>query len=96
MLAKTKCRFNVLQQACKYSYKFITIEMTKNQITNISDLVAILELTAHKTGIKTISEMARSENKSPNGINQSKKYRKLNIGGQKMCVKGLNDLNLPF
>jgi len=67
-----------------------------NQTKDLETLVAILELTAHETGIKTISEMARSENKSPNGINQSKKYRKLNIGGQKMCIKGLNDLNLPF
>jgi len=67
-----------------------------NKTKDLKTLVAILELSAQKTGVKTISEMARSENKSPNGINQSKKYRKLNIGGQKMCIKGLNDLNLPF
>ena len=67
-----------------------------NEIKDLETLVAILELTAHKTGVKTISEMARYENKSPNGINQSKKYRKLNIGGQKMCIKGLDDTNLPF
>ena len=67
-----------------------------NEIKDLETLVAILELTTYKTGVKTISEMARHENKSPNGINQSKKYRKLNIGGQKMCIKGLNDINLPF
>jgi len=65
-------------------------------IKDVELLVAVLELSAHKSGVLTISEMARQENKSPNGINQSKKYRKLFIGTQKMCVKGLDDTNLPF
>ena len=68
----------------------------ENDNHSLSDLVAILELTAHKTGINTISEMARIEGKSPNGINQSKNYRKVFIGTQKMCVKGLKDTNMPF
>jgi len=66
------------------------------QETDLNKLVAILELSADKLGIKTISEMARIEGKSPNGINQSKRYRKLIIGTQKMCIKGLTDTNLPF
>ena len=65
------------------------------QETDLNKLVAILELSADKLGIKTISEMARIEGKSPNGINQSKRYRKLIIGTQKMCIKGLTDTNLP-
>jgi len=59
-----------------------------DKITDLNKLVAIFELTAYKIDIKTISEMARSENKSPNGINNSKKYRKLFVGCQKMCIKG--------
>jgi len=66
------------------------------QETDLNKLVAILELSADKLGIKTISEMARIEGKSPNGINQSKRYRKLIIGTQKMCIKGLTNTNLPF
>ena len=79
------------------------MEITENQILkkindseNITFLVSILELSAHKSGVLTISEMARKEGKSPNGIRESKKYRKLIIGGQKMCIKGLDDTNLPF
>ena len=79
------------------------MEITRNQVLNyinksedLEELVAILELTAHKTGVNTISEMARLENKSPNGINQSNQYRKIDLGIQKMCVKGLTDTTLPF
>jgi len=66
------------------------------QETDLNKLVAILELSADKLGIKTISEMARIEGKSPNGITQSKRYKKLIIGTQKMCIKGLTNTNLPF
>ena len=79
------------------------MEINKNQVLNyienskdINELVQFLEISAHKSGALTISEMARQENKSPNGINQSKKYRKLFIGTQKMCVKGLDDTNTHF
>jgi len=79
------------------------MEIIKNQVLNyindcsdLVELVAILELSANKSGVLTISEMARKEGKSPNGINQSKKYRKLVLGSQKMCIKGLDDNNLPF
>jgi hypothetical protein len=63
---------------------------------DLNQLVTILELAAHNSGIKTVSEMARSENKSPNGIRSSKAYRKIEIGGQLMCIKGLRDTDLPF
>jgi len=66
------------------------------QETDLNKLLAILELTAHKLKINTISEMARLEGKSPNGIRESKRYRKVHIGVQVMCVKGLTDTNLPF
>lgn len=64
--------------------------------TDLNKLVSILEVTANKLGINTISEMARLEEKSPNGVRESKKYRKVRIGVQLMCIKGLDDINLPF
>jgi len=60
------------------------------------ELVAILELTASKLDILTISKMARKEGKSPNGIKASNCYYKTELGGQLMTVKGLRDSNLPF
>ena len=59
-------------------------------------LVTILELIENKLDIDTISEMARKEGKSPNGIRQSNCYRKLKIGKQTMAVKGIRDNKLPF
>ena len=52
-----------------------------NEIEDLKSLVAILELTTNKLCIFTISEMARHENKSPNGIRKSNAYLKINIGG---------------
>jgi len=66
------------------------------KITNLDHLVMILELSAHKSGVKTVSQMSRLEAKSPNGIRSSKAYRKIEIGGQLMCIKGLRDVSLPF
>ena len=66
------------------------------KIEDLNLLVAILELAAHKTGINTISEMARIEGKSPNGLRQSKLYKKVNIGIQVMAIRGLRDSDLPF
>ncbi|MCK5642070.1 hypothetical protein DRO61_04100 [Candidatus Bathyarchaeota archaeon] len=73
-----------------------TILAIENEDLNIGQLVTILELTAEKLDILTISRMARKEGKSPNGIRKSNCYRKINIGGQKMAIKGLRDNNLPF
>lgn len=77
------------------THKEITLSLI-NQDFDIGQLVTILELTADKLDILTISRMARKEGKSPNGINVSSCYRKINIGGQKMAIKGLRDNNLPF
>jgi hypothetical protein len=46
--------------------------------------------------ILPVSEMARAENKSRNGILISNNYRKVEIGKSKLAVKGVKDLNLPF
>ena len=67
-----------------------------NEIEDVKSLVAILELTTNKLCIFTISEMARHENKSPNGIRKSNQYLKINIGGQLMAIKGIRHNNLPF
>ena len=67
-----------------------------NHIADVNKLVAILELTASKIEIDTISEMARKEGKSPNGIRNSKRYRKIKIGKQTFAIKGIEDTNLPF
>ena len=68
-----------------------------NEIEDLKTLVAILELTTDKLCIFTVSEMARHENKSPNGIRKSNAYLKINIGGQLMAIKGIRDNNmLPF
>ena len=79
------------------------MERSKNQILKEIDhivdaniLVSILELATHKLEINTISEMARLEGKSPNGIRQSKNYRKINVGKQVMAIKGLRDVDMPF
>ena len=68
----------------------------ENNSFNLIELVTILELTKDKLNINTISEMARQENKSPNGIRVSNKYRKIKIGKQIMVVKGVDNTNLPF
>jgi len=62
-----------------------------------NELVTILELLVSELDIDTISEMARKENKSPNGINISKRYKKIKIGKQKLAIKGIRDSSgLPF
>ena len=79
------------------------MEDFKNQIVNIDrgkyskeQLVSILVLVADKLEINTISEVARLEGKTPRGIKESKKYRKINIGIQLFAIKGLDENNLPF
>ena len=68
-----------------------------NQVDDHNKLVAILELVTHKLCIFTISEMARRERKSPNGIRKSKAYLKLEVGGQLMAIKGMRERDrLPF
>ena len=80
--------------------KFSTMINTNSQILNAVDgikddvwLVSILELIVSKIDIDTISGMARSEGKTPRGVNVSGKYRKVNIGSAKLAVKGVKDLN---
>jgi hypothetical protein len=91
------------QQPNKEHYKFITMEITRNQILNYinncenkHELLTYLELSADKLEINTISEMARLENKSPNGIRESNNYYKVRLGKQLMCFKGLKDNDMEW
>jgi hypothetical protein len=59
-------------------------------------LVTLVELSAKLSGVDTISEIARRNKISPNGVKASKCYRKIKIGKQMMAVKGIRDLGLPF
>ena len=63
---------------------------------DIENRVTILEVLLNRLDIDTVSGMSRKENKSPNGIRESNRYRKVMIGCQKMVVKGVNDSKLPF
>lgn len=79
----------------------MTIEQTRaiklvSESTDLGFLVAILELSAQKTGVNTVSESARINGISPNGVISSKRYRKIKIGKQTMVIKGLKELDLPF
>tara|TARA_R110000796_G_scaffold124109_1_gene238524 strand:+ start:335 stop:574 length:240 start_codon:yes stop_codon:yes gene_type:complete len=68
----------------------------ENEEFTYSELVSILVLIDSKINIDTISEMSRTENKTPRGIRISNQYMKVKIGSQLMAVKGLRENNLPF
>ena len=63
---------------------------------DLNFLVSILELTADKSGVNTISETARLNGITPPGVRKSKRYRKVRIGKQLMAISGLNETGLPF
>jgi len=66
--------------------KDIYLSVINNELNRV-ELVTILQLIANKLEINTISEMARLENKSPQGIRTSNKYEKIKIGKQIMVIK---------
>jgi DNA-binding CsgD family transcriptional regulator len=74
------------------------IELIKkiSESESVEFLVTVLELSAELSGVDTISEIARRNKISPNGVKSSKRYRKIKIGKQMMAVKGIRDLGLPF
>jgi hypothetical protein len=63
---------------------------------NLDFLVAVLELSAALSGVDTVSEMARKNGISPQGVRSSKRYRKIKIGKQTMAVSGIMISDLPF
>ena len=79
------------------------MEVFKNQVFSIvndhltyNQMVTILELIVDKIDIDTVSQIARKENKSRNGILISNNYKKINIGKQKFAIIGIKEDNLPF
>ena len=73
-----------------------TILLVSSDELDVNQLLIILELTVSKLDINTVSETSRLEGKSPNGINGSKRYRKIMIGKQKMVIRGINESEMPF
>ena len=79
------------------------MKLTKNQALkyineseDVNFLVTILELSAHKTEVNTVSETARINKISPNGVKSSNRYLKISIGKQLMVVPNVENNNLPF
>ena len=66
--------------------KDIKLAVINNKISQ-GDMVTILLLLVNELQVYTISEMARRENKTPQGIKKSSRYRKINIGNKLMCIK---------
>lgn len=76
-------------------FKETIIYLDSDNIT-LDQLVSILVLIVSKININTISGMARSEGKTPRGIDTSSRYRKLMVGCQKMAISGASNNSMPF
>jgi len=70
------------------------MNITKNQLIkeiyynlDVNTLVLILELITDKLDVNTISETARKNGISANGVKSSKRYKKLKIGNKLMAIK---------
>ena len=61
---------------------------------NINNLVQIIEQASKKLNIKTISQYAKDNNMSYNGVKNNRNFTTL--GGVKFVVDGLSKNNLPF
>ena len=77
------------------NYKKLALAIHSSELTS-EEVVLLIELLSNKIVINTISGMARLENKTPKGIRESNKYRKVRIGSALLCVKGVDDTKLPF
>ena len=61
---------------------------------NANDLVQIIELASHKLNLKTISQYAKDNDMSYNGVKNNREFTE--IGGVKFVVDGLSKNLLPF
>ena len=77
------------------NYKELALAIHSGELTS-EEVVLLIELLTTKISINTVSGMARLENKTPKGIRESKRYRKIRIGSALLCVKGVDDNKLPF
>ena len=76
-------------------YRELAIAIHSSELKS-EEVVLLIELLSNKIDINTISGMARQEKKTPKGIRESKRYRKIRIGSALLCVKGVDDNKLPF
>jgi len=68
--------------------------MDIDHIVDRNKMVQIIELLSYKLDLKTVSNYAKDNNISYNGV---KKFRnKITIGGVKFVVDDVNKNNLPF
>ena len=58
------------------------------------ELVQVIELAAHKLGLKTISNYSRDNNISYNGAKNHREH--IEINGVKFVCEGIKGNNLPF
>ncbi len=65
-----------------------------NNIEDVNKLVQIIELVAYKIDIKTISNYAKDNNLSYNGVKKCRSS--IDLGGVKFIVDGISKNNLPF
>jgi len=73
--------------------KQVILDINKNVFTDL-ELVQIFELVVYKLGIKTISNYAKLNNMSYNGV---KKFRgKISIDGINFVCDKIKPNNLPF
>ncbi len=72
------------------------IDYIKSNKLKTNELIDMLEACVNHLDILPVSEMARAENKSRNGILISSNYRKVQIGKSKLAVKGVKDVSFPF
>ena len=73
-----------------------TLIYLDNDNLDAESLVSILLLVSSKLEIDTISQTARNEGKTPKGIRDSNRYRKIEIGKQKFAITGLSNNEMPF
>lgn len=72
------------------------VKQIDSSVLSKNEIVLLIELLGNKIDINTISGMARSEKKTPSGIRNSNKYRKIYFGDGLLCVSGVKNDNLPF
>ena len=73
---------------------FKTAILSIDEIEDQNYLVQLFELLNETLIIDTIQGTADKENKSYNGIKKSKRYKKTEVAGQTLIIRGVN--KLPF
>ena len=63
---------------------------------NLNELVSLLVLITQKLTIHNFSDMAKKKGMTPRGVKISNRFKKIEIGGKKFCIDGVNDDQLPF